>query len=124
MLTAHSIRAAGRGRADNGERVPEPRNLARLHRICAALALLGSYVAARAFGATTERFTLGTVRVAVKPALSGRVDVYVPIVDWGVRAARPPDMAGTGIRAGACGVRQACSTPCGGTALGDLNVPR
>jgi predicted phosphodiesterase len=33
-----------------------------------------------------EPFALGTVRVEVRPALGGTVDVYVPIVDWGVRA--------------------------------------
>jgi hypothetical protein len=53
---------------------------------CAALSLTGSYVTARAFGSTTEEFALGTVRVAARPAVTGRVDVYVPIVDWGVRA--------------------------------------
>ena len=31
-------------------------------------------------------FTLGTVETQVGPTASGRFDVYVPIVDWGVRA--------------------------------------
>jgi predicted phosphodiesterase len=39
-----------------------------------------------AFSTSTQTFTLGTVGVTVVPALDGRVDVYVPIVDWGVRA--------------------------------------
>jgi predicted phosphodiesterase len=40
-----------------------------------------------AFAHTVEPFALGSLRVAVTPAASGEVDVYVPIVDWGVRAA-------------------------------------
>jgi predicted phosphodiesterase len=54
--------------------------------VCAAAALAGGYLAVRAFAGTVEPFTLGTARVTVVPALDGRVDVYVPIVDWGVRA--------------------------------------
>jgi predicted phosphodiesterase len=54
--------------------------------VCAGCALGGAYVTVRAFASTVEPFTLGTVRVAAVPALDGRVDVYVPIVDWGVRA--------------------------------------
>jgi predicted phosphodiesterase len=53
---------------------------------CVASALAGSYLVVRAFSATTEPFALGTVRASAFPALRGRVDVYVPIVDWGVRA--------------------------------------
>jgi hypothetical protein len=53
---------------------------------CVASALAGGYLAVRAFASTVEPFALGTVRVAAVPALDGRVDVYVPIVDWGVRA--------------------------------------
>jgi predicted phosphodiesterase len=54
--------------------------------VCAAAALAGGYLAIRAFATTVEPFTLGTARVSAVPALDGRVDVYVPIVDWGVRA--------------------------------------
>jgi predicted phosphodiesterase len=54
--------------------------------VCAGCALGGGYLTVRAFAATVEPFTLGTVRVTAVPALDGRVDVYVPIVDWGVRA--------------------------------------
>ena len=54
--------------------------------VCAGCALGGGYLTVRAFAATVEPFTLGTVRVTAAPALDGRVDVYVPIVDWGVRA--------------------------------------
>jgi predicted phosphodiesterase len=54
--------------------------------VCAALALAGSFVAVRAFASRVESSTLGTVRVEVEPAREGAVDVYIPIVDWGVRA--------------------------------------
>src|SRR5687768_17363612 len=54
--------------------------------VCAGGALGGGYLTVRAFAATVEPFTLGTVRVTAVPALDGRVDVYVPILDWGVRA--------------------------------------
>jgi predicted phosphodiesterase len=54
--------------------------------VCAGCALGGGYLTVRAFAATVEPFTLGTVRVTAVPAVDGRVDVYVPIVDWGVRA--------------------------------------
>jgi hypothetical protein len=40
----------------------------------------------RAFASSVEPFSLGTVRVRAVPSTEGRVDVYVPIVDWGVRA--------------------------------------
>ena len=53
---------------------------------CAASALAGAYLTVRAFATTVEPFTLGTVSVRAGPAWDGRVDVYVPIVDWGVRA--------------------------------------
>lgn len=54
---------------------------------CAASALAGAYLTVRAFAATVEPFSLGTVSVRGAPAWDGSVDVYVPIVDWGVRAA-------------------------------------
>ena len=53
---------------------------------CAASALAGAYLTVRAFATTVEPFALGTVSVRAGPAWDGRVDVYVPIVDWGVRA--------------------------------------
>jgi Calcineurin-like phosphoesterase superfamily domain len=53
---------------------------------CVATALAGAYLTVRAFATTVEPFTLGTVSVTAAPARDGRVDVYVPIVDWGVRA--------------------------------------
>jgi hypothetical protein len=60
--------------------------LAALLLACAASALAGAYLTVRSFAPMVEPFTLGTVRVSAVPALDGRVDVYVPIVDWGVRA--------------------------------------
>ncbi|MGH3021250.1 MAG: hypothetical protein ACRDNR_14015, partial [Gaiellaceae bacterium] len=54
--------------------------------LCAALGLAGSIVALRAAAPRSSDVTLGTVEVHVVPAASGEVDVYVPVVDWGVRA--------------------------------------
>jgi predicted phosphodiesterase len=54
--------------------------------LCAVLALAGSIVALRAAAPESRGVTLGTVDVHVVPARSGAVDVYVPVVDWGVRA--------------------------------------
>ena len=52
-----------------------------------ALSLVaGSVVAMRAAGPAETTFTLGRVESRVEPAVSGRFDAYVPIVDWGVRA--------------------------------------
>ena len=53
---------------------------------CSALSFAGSIIAVRAAGPAVTTFTLGTVESRVGPASSGRFDVYVPIVDWGVRA--------------------------------------
>jgi len=69
-----------------GESAKRTLGFASLALACVVCALAGAYVTVRAFAATTEPFTLGTVRVAAVPALDGHVDVYVPIVDWGVRA--------------------------------------
>ena len=54
--------------------------------LCVVLALAGSIVALRAASPESRAVTLGTVDVRVAPARSGEVDVYVPVVDWGVRA--------------------------------------
>ena len=53
--------------------------------LCAALSLAGSVVALRAAAPASRQVTLGTVDVHVAPARGGRLDVYVPVVDWGVR---------------------------------------
>jgi predicted phosphodiesterase len=54
--------------------------------VCVALALAGGAVALRAMAPESRDVTLGTVAVDVVPARRGEVDVYVPVVDWGVRA--------------------------------------
>jgi predicted phosphodiesterase len=54
--------------------------------LCVALALAGSVVALEAAAPESREVTLGTVDVNIAPARSGEVDVYVPVVDWGVRA--------------------------------------
>jgi predicted phosphodiesterase len=54
--------------------------------LCAAFALAGSVVALEAAAPASREVTLGTVDVNIAPARSGEVDVYVPVVDWGVRA--------------------------------------
>lgn len=53
---------------------------------CMALSLAGSLLALRAASPTVRSFALGTVDVSVGPSREGALDVYVPIVDWGVRA--------------------------------------
>lgn len=54
--------------------------------LCALLGLAGSFVALRAAAGESRDVTLGTVDIHVVPARTGAVDVYVPVVDWGVRA--------------------------------------
>ena len=54
--------------------------------LCAALGLAGSIVALQAAAPESREVTLGTVDVKIAPARRGEVDVYVPVVDWGVRA--------------------------------------
>jgi predicted phosphodiesterase len=54
--------------------------------VCVISALAGAYLMVRAFASSVEPFSLGTVRIRAIPSSDGRVDVYVPIVDWGVRA--------------------------------------
>jgi predicted phosphodiesterase len=54
--------------------------------LCAALGLAGSVVALRAAAPESRSVALGTVDVKVVPARGGEVDVYVPVVDWGVTA--------------------------------------
>jgi hypothetical protein len=53
---------------------------------CAAVALVGSVIALRAAAPESREVTLGTVDIHVVPARTGEMDVYVPVVDWGVRA--------------------------------------
>jgi predicted phosphodiesterase len=53
---------------------------------CALGALGGSLLALRASSPVVRPFTLGTVELRVGLSTSGRLDAYVPVVDWGVRA--------------------------------------
>ena len=53
---------------------------------CAALSLAGSFVALRATSPTVRSSELGTIAFTAAPTRNPRLDVYVPIVDWGVRA--------------------------------------
>jgi predicted phosphodiesterase len=54
--------------------------------LCAGLSLAGGFVALRSAGPASRPVTLGTVDVRVEPATGGRLDVYVPVVDWGMLA--------------------------------------
>jgi Calcineurin-like phosphoesterase superfamily domain len=53
---------------------------------CACFSLAGGFVGLRAASPNVRSVTLGTVAFGVSPAREGTVDVYVPLVDWGVRA--------------------------------------
>jgi predicted MPP superfamily phosphohydrolase len=54
--------------------------------LVAGFAVAGMVAAQRAAGPSERAFALGTVEISATPALGGGVDVYIPIVDWGVRA--------------------------------------
>jgi predicted phosphodiesterase len=53
---------------------------------CALSALGGSLLGLRASSPVVRPFTLGTVELRVGLSTSGRLDAYVPVVDWGARA--------------------------------------
>jgi len=50
------------------------------------VALAGPTLGLRLAGDDTYETALGDVAVEVSPALPGRVDLYIPLADWGVRA--------------------------------------
>jgi predicted phosphodiesterase len=50
--------------------------------------IAGATLALRAFGETTGHLALGTVTIGVRPATSGRAEVFMPLLDWEV-VARP-----------------------------------
>jgi predicted phosphodiesterase len=52
----------------------------------AAVSLAGVLLGMRVAGSDTYTTDLGNVRMEVEPALSGEVNAYVPIADWGLRA--------------------------------------
>ena len=51
-----------------------------------AEAVAGMVLGLRLAGPATYATPLGDIRVAVEPSLQGRIDAYVPLADWGVRA--------------------------------------
>jgi hypothetical protein len=51
-----------------------------------AVALAGVLLGMRLAGSQTYQVGLGEVRLEVEPRLSGEVDAYIPIADWGIRA--------------------------------------
>jgi Icc-related predicted phosphoesterase len=53
---------------------------------CALISLVGSFVAVRATSPTVRSSSLGTIAFTAAPSRNPRLDVYVPIVDWGIRA--------------------------------------
>src|SRR5690348_9021128 len=82
--TRLSERPAGAARSDRSRR------LARALRPAAAIALVliatlaGGLIALATFE-QTKRLSAGTVRLSVSPLHHGALDLYVPLVDWGVR---------------------------------------
>ena len=52
----------------------------------ALLALAGVAVGLRVAGPQVYDTALGEVRLEIEPALTGEVDAYIPIADWGLRA--------------------------------------
>jgi predicted phosphodiesterase len=55
--------------------------------LVAALALGGSVLGLRLAGPVTRDTALGSVSVRVEPSWEGRVDAFIPLANWGVRAA-------------------------------------
>jgi predicted phosphodiesterase len=51
-----------------------------------AVAVAGVLLGMRLAGSQTYQVALGEVRLEVEPKLSGEVDAYIPIADWGIRA--------------------------------------
>lgn len=51
-----------------------------------AFACVGMVVAERAAGPGVRTFALGTAEISATPSVHGGVDIYVPVVDWGVRS--------------------------------------
>jgi len=69
--------------------------------VAVALATLGGGLLALSTFAQTKRLSAGTVRLSVAPFHDGALDVYVPLVDWGVRfdAVRLPARLQADVRA-------------------------
>lgn len=52
-----------------------------------AIALAGILLGLRLAGQTTSQTALGRISLRVEPAWHGEIEVFIPVVDWGVRAA-------------------------------------
>lgn len=53
--------------------------------VCVALAVAGAAVGASAVFQVDRSIETGTVQISVEPGHAGALDLYVPLVDWGVR---------------------------------------
>ena len=53
---------------------------------CLVVALAGCLLGMRIAGDTVHETALGKVALTVEPSLPGRVDVFIPLADWGIRA--------------------------------------
>src|SRR4051794_41582869 len=80
---ATTVRRAGRRRV----RIPRPPAWARptLAVILVIVAALGGGLAAMTAFRQDRRLSVGTVTLSVTPFHRGALDLYVPLVDWGVR---------------------------------------
>jgi predicted phosphodiesterase len=53
--------------------------------VCVALAAAGATIGASAAFQIERELSVGTVRLSLEPGHEGALDLYVPLVDWGVR---------------------------------------
>ena len=53
---------------------------------CVCVALAGSALGMRVAGSSIHDTALGEVSLTVEPALPGRVDVFIPLANWGIRS--------------------------------------
>jgi predicted phosphodiesterase len=73
-------------RTRRAPRLPDRRRLLRAATIAAVIvaSLAGGLLALTTFS-QDKRLSIGTVRLSVQPFKPGALDLYVPLVDWGVR---------------------------------------
>lgn len=53
---------------------------------CVAVALAGCALGTRVAGESVHETALGDVALSTEPSLPGRVDVFIPLANWGIRA--------------------------------------